>query len=470
MNFNKYKIAVWTVLISAFFLTGCSKNNNSEKTVSDNNSALSAEISDNEETENLTSNAENNTSASTDSTDDTKINSADIFTERDLCLTPDLTDAVEINAASNTEYTINSKGVYYLTGKADNFTVTVDADKNDKVQIVIEDTEISNDSFPVIYVKSADKCFISPLGENTLSVNGDFTSDGDTNTDAVIYSKDDIVLNGTGALNINSPYGNGISVKDDLKATGGIYNIECKLDGIEVNDSISVCAGEFSINSDKDAIHCENSDDDTLGSVYIQNGNFNLYAESDGIQATSSLVIDGGTFNITASEGLESTYIQINGGDIYIEASDDGINASRKSTAYDVLVEFNGGNTTIVMGAGDTDGVDANGSIIVNGGTIDITGNSTFDYDVSAEHNGGTVIVNGDEVDEIPQSVIGGFGGGHRGDFGDVNFDDEFKPPFDDSEFDKEHKPPFENGDFDGEHKPPFKDGEFNGGNKRMKK
>ena len=68
------------------------------------------------------------------------------------------------------------------------------------------------------------------------------------------------------------------------------------------------------------------------------------------------------------------------------------------------------------MGQGDTDGVDANGSIIVNGGTIDVTAQmSSFDYDGTAEFNGGTIIVNGEEVSEIPVSMMGGGMGGHGG-------------------------------------------------------
>ena len=72
------------------------------------------------------------------------------------------------------------------------------------------------------------------------------------------------------------------------------------------------------------------------------------------------------------------------------------------------------------MGDGDTDGIDANGNIIVNGGTIDVTAKmSSFDYDNTAEFNGGTIIVNGEEVDEIPQSMMGGPGGpGGNGNFG----------------------------------------------------
>jgi len=435
---NKNMATVWAMILAMSAMTGCSQNDLSDiSSVNKEASAVSEQnttVSDEKNTELSSDTTVNTTSETVYETQENRsgeivmlsgsgetvtadTNTADLFTERDLTLTPDLSEAIVINATDNSEYTVTGEGVYYLTGNASDFTVTVDADKTDKVQIVLENAEISNNSFPVIYVKSADKCFISPLGENTLTVTGSFNSDGDTNTDAVIYSKDDIVLNGTGTLNIGSAYGNGISCKDDLKATGGTYNISSALDGIEANDSISVCGGEFNIKSNKDAVHCENSDDDTLGSVYIEDGTFNLAAVSDGIQAVSSMIIDGGSFNIKSAEGLESTYIRINGGDIYIEASDDGINAARKSSAYSVLIEFNGGNTAVIMGAGDTDGIDANGNITVNGGTINVTGNSAFDYDGSAQYNGGTVIVNGTQVDSIPQSMMGGHGGGKN--FGD---------------------------------------------------
>ena len=64
------------------------------------------------------------------------------------------------------------------------------------------------------------------------------------------------------------------------------------------------------------------------------------------------------------------------------------------------------------MGAGDTDGVDSNGDIIINGGTISVTGQSTFDYDGKAEYNGGTIIVNDSKVDSIPNQMMGGGQGG----------------------------------------------------------
>ena len=123
---------------------------------------------------------------------------------------------------------------------------------------------------------------------------------------------------------------------------------------------------------------------------------------------------------ISGTEGLEATYVKINGGDISVSASDDGVNAARKSSAYTPAVEINGGTLTIAMGAGDTDGVDANGSLIINGGTISITGQSAFDCDGTVQYNGGVLIVNGQQVDSIPmQQMGGGFGGGRgNGGFG----------------------------------------------------
>lgn len=60
------------------------------------------------------------------------------------------------------------------------------------------------------------------------------------------------------------------------------------------------------------------------------------------------------------------------------------------------------------MGQGDTDGVDANGDIIINGGTISVTGQSTFDYDGTGTINGGTVICNGQKVTTLPNQMMGG--------------------------------------------------------------
>ena len=93
---------------------------------------------------------------------------------------------------------------------------------------------------------------------------------------------------------------------------------------------------------------------------------------------------------IQAPEGLEATYILINDGDISINSSDDGINASKKSSSFTTpTVEINGGSLSITMSGSDVDGIDVNGNIIVSGGTIDIE--STDD----AVHSEKTVTITG---------------------------------------------------------------------------
>ena len=350
-------------------------------------------------------------SANTVSTASDEMSTDELFSSRDLEQSPDLSSAKTIQVSSNNTDTITEAGIYILTGNAENYTVRIEAGKEDKVQLVLDNLTVTNTSTPVIYVVSADKAFVTTAsGESTLSVTGAFTADGDTNTDAVIFSKDDIVFNGTGSLNIVSANGNGISGKDDMKFTGGTYNITSALDSIEANDSISIYDGSFTIRSGKDGMHSEDSDDDTVGWICIKGGSFSITASSDAIQAMTLLQIDGGSFDLSASEGLEATYIRINDGNVNINASDDGINAARKSNSFGTpTIEFNGGNITVAVGQGNTDAIDANGNIIVNGGTINVTAQmSSFDYDGTAQYNGGTIIINGTQVDSIPQSMMGG--------------------------------------------------------------
>ena len=316
-------------------------------------------------------------------------------------------DGVQIAGST---VTITEAGTYVLTGTLNDGSIIVDTGKEDKVQLVLDGVTIHSETFAAIYVKQADKVFVT-LKEgsvNTLSNGGTFTLIDDNNVDAVIFSKDDLTLNGSGTLEISSPGGHGIVGKDEVTITGGTYQIAAANHAISGKDSIAISDGSFALAAYKDGLHSENDDDDTLGNITIIGGDFVIKVYDDAIHATYKLQIDGGSFDINAAEGLEATYIQINDGVINIQASDDGINAARKSSACVPTVEFNGGTTTIVMGAGDTDGVDSNGNIVVNGGTIDVRGTSTFDYDGTAQYNGGTIIVNGTVTNSIPNSMMGG--------------------------------------------------------------
>ncbi|MBR4635480.1 MAG: carbohydrate-binding domain-containing protein [Clostridia bacterium] len=354
----------------------------------------------------------------------------DAFSNRDLAGTYDSDEAIAITLNGSTAFasssgvsvngsvvTITEAGTYVLSGTLDNGYVVINVSKEDKVQLVLKGVDISSETFAPIYAASADKVFITVAEgtENSLANGGSFVQIDDNNVDAVIFSKDDLTINGSGTLHITSPAGHGISAKDELVITGGTCVITAAEHGIEANDSLAVSDGSITVKAGKDGIHVENDDDDTLGNIYIAGGSFSITCGDDGIHANTMLVIDGGTFSITAAEGIEATYITINDGDITITASDDGINAARKSAAYTPTVEINGGSITVTMGQGDTDGVDSNGNIVMNGGTLNVTGSSGFDYDGTAEYNGGTIIVNGQQLNYIPNQMMGGGMGGMGG-------------------------------------------------------
>lgn len=339
---------------------------------------------------------------------DGAIDATDLFTDRDLQQNADTSSAVTYTVKDNDTITISTEGIYVIKGTASNAQIRVEAADSDKVQLVLDGVSITNDSTPCIYVVNADKVFVTTTDStNTLTVSGTFTADGETNTDAVIFSRDDITLNGLGTLNISSS-DNGISGKDDIKITGGTINIDCASDAVEANESIRIADGTLNVTSCNDGLHAENDEDNATGYIYICGGTLSIDASDDAVHATTIVQIDGGSFTLTGAEAIEGTYIQINGGEFDINASDDGINAAYKSTAYTPTVEINDGEVNISMGQGDTDAVDSNGYIYVNGGTLNITAQSPFDYDMNAEYNGGTIIVNGTETNQITNQMMGG--------------------------------------------------------------
>lgn len=312
------------------------------------------------------SNASETTTASESTVDSETSEAADTtdgewYSDRDMEQSPNTSGAQTIEVTDGQTLSITEEGTYILQGTASDCTVLVNAPEA-KVQLILDNVTVTNTSSPVIYVLDADKCFVTTAegSENALTVSGTFTEDteNDVKTDAVIFAKSDLTLNGTGTITIIST-DNGITSKDELTVTGGTYNITASGKGLESNDSTAICDG---------------------------------------------------TFTIDAKEGMESTYVRIDGGTFEISASDDGINAAANSDKNNVQVEINGGTLSIKMGAGDTDGIDSNGDLTINGGNISIECNSPFDYDGTGALNGGTVAVNGKEVTELTNQFGGGMG------------------------------------------------------------
>ena len=313
-------------------------------------------------------------------------------------------NAVQI---SGNRITITDEGTYILSGTLDDGMIVVNADKGDKVQLVLRNVQIHSENFAALYVLQADKVFVTleEGSNNQLSNGGSFTALDNNDVDGVIFSKEDVTFNGTGALMISSPAGHGIVSKDELTVTGGTYEITCASHGLVGKDSVCVAGGDFTLSAGKDGIHAENNDDASLGFVYLKDGAFKITAEGDGISAASHLQIDGGTFDILAGGGSKN-------GDKHTSDSWGGFPGGmggypgrpggRSTTAVtgDDSTSIKGlkagGNLLILSGSFvmDTadDGVHSNGNLTVNGGTFQIaTGDDGFHADETLAIAGGVV-------------------------------------------------------------------------------
>ncbi|MCC8114714.1 MAG: carbohydrate-binding domain-containing protein [Bacteroidales bacterium] len=133
-----------------------------------------------------------------------------------------------------------------------------------------------------------------------------------------------------------------------------------------------------------------------------------LTSSPKGVRAEGNIDISGGVLNISvtgqsdSSEGLESkASMTISGGDVYVWAYEDAINAS---SAFTVT----GGRVYAYSSAND--GIDSNGSLTISGGLVIGVGGSSpeggIDCDSSSRFliNGGTVIGMGGTLQSSPSS------------------------------------------------------------------
>lgn len=257
----------------------------------------------------------------------TLFDTADMFTDRDYEVGYDESASTAISLKGSTAecssssvevsgstVTITAEGTYILSGTLEGMIV-VDVDKEEKVQLVLDGASVESGTSAAIYILQADKVFLTlaPDSVNTLKNGGTFTAIDDNNIDAVIFSKEDLTLNGQGSLTIESPAGHGIVSKDDLVVTSGTYNVTAASHGLSGKDSVRVAGGTFDVTAGKDGIHAENADDTTLGFVYISNGTFQFAAEGDGVSAGSNLQVDGGSFTLVTGGGSATVTLSSDG-------------------------------------------------------------------------------------------------------------------------------------------------------------
>lgn len=269
-------------------------------------------------------------------------------------------------SAEGATVTISAAGTYVLSGELSAGSVVVDAAKEDKVQLVLKGVSVRNETGPALNIQQADKVFVT-LAADTQNILADGATyalaEGEDEPNAALYSKDDLTINGTGALTVEGNYRHGVNSKDDLVITGGAVTVTAKEDALRGKDCVKVADGSFALTAGGDGVKSSNDEDPTRGFVSIDGGTFAIEAGDEGFQAATFLRLAGGEAQVKAADHALRSDIEaaMTDGSYTVEAGGKGMNAETKFT-------MDGGALTVT---GCDEGIEAQ-EVIINDGVLDI--------------------------------------------------------------------------------------------------
>lgn len=452
INYKKLTAAMAAGIIAIFTITGCAMP--WQKAADDSSSNVSTASAGN-----LSQSGENALSLEFDSEDlDSSYNESE-------CTKINLSGSGATVSGSgvtveNGNITITSAGSYIISGTLTDGSIKVNCSEKGIVRLILNGASISSSSTAPVVVEEAKKVLVT-LADGTTNTITDKTrqSVDDEDFSSAVYSKADLVFNGSGTLNVNAGYRNGIKSTDDLKVVSGTFNITSNEDGIIGKDFLGIKDGKFTIKSGSDGMKSTYDTDTSKGNIVITGGEFDITASNDGVHCNRDILISGGNLTISSGddgvhaddnlqvdggtidikkccEGLEGVQITLNDGDISIVASDDGINAADGSSSSgmgiggfgggqnggfgggqtsssdsSILLTINGGNIFVNAGG---DGLDSNGNIVMNGGKVTVLGptsdgDTALDFDGAFTINGGVLMAFGSSgMLETPTSAQNG--------------------------------------------------------------
>jgi hypothetical protein len=289
---------------------------------------------------------------------------------------------------------VTAAGTYQISGTLNDGQIIVDTADAENVTLILAGVDITSQSSAPIYVANAEKVIVTlAAGSENIVTDGDtyLALDEGGEPNAAIFSKDDLTINGEGALTVNANYNNGIASKDDLKITGGTITVNAVNDGIKGRDSLAVKDGLITVVAGADGLQSNNDEDPEEGYVVIEGGTISINAGLDGVQAETSLLVSGGTLNITTGGGSVSGASGGGFGGRGMEGNANQTEESVKGLKAGEDLTITGGAITI---SALDDALHSNATLTINGGDIEVaTGDDGVHADTSLTINGGTLYV-----------------------------------------------------------------------------
>ena len=229
--------------------------------------------------------------------------------------------------------TITNPGDYTFSGSLSDGRIVIDVSEG-TVHVTLNGVDITSSERDVIYSKdSAEVCVIAAGGTDNTLVSGteDFTADEDdldedgtykNKQKAVIFTKGNLTISGTGSLNVTGNIYNGIQTKGTLALQDVQLTVNAVHHGVKSKQEMNLVSGTYAVTAGEDGFQSDLN-------ITVSDGSYAIAAGDDGIHADGELTIDNGTITVSESvEGLEGHMITINDGQIDITSSDDGINAN----------------------------------------------------------------------------------------------------------------------------------------------
>ena len=200
---------------------------------------------------------------------------------------------------------IEKPGTYVLSGTLTDGQIHVDVKEKGDVVLVLSGVEIHNKASAAIEVERCGRQAVISMAEGTENIISDgpqSNADPDEDPSAVLFSAADLVIEGSGSLQVTGGRVDGIASKDRLIIRGGKIVVEAVRHGIKGKDSVQIAGGEIEINAGKDGIKSTNKEKSSLGYVEIIGGRITIRSGDEPIQAETHYTIENAKVRIIVNE------------------------------------------------------------------------------------------------------------------------------------------------------------------------